>query len=155
MNMTRRLCGWLLAILLIGPAGARAQCGMGGMGGGHEHHASPEASTKHDKKIRDILSKEETRERLFEILVADDSLLREFLEYAFATPKGLRLGAAMLESGRHEASSVGPRETAPPDSLAPATGFRCPMHPEIVSPSAGSCPTCGMELERIETTESP
>jgi P-type Cu+ transporter len=27
------------------------------------------------------------------------------------------------------------------------TEYTCPMHPEIVRPSPGSCPICGMALE--------
>ena len=35
---------------------------------------------------------------------------------------------------RHEAGSL---------------GWTCPMHPEVVSPTAGTCPICGMALEPI------
>lgn len=27
------------------------------------------------------------------------------------------------------------------------TGYTCPMHPEVVSDKAGTCPECGMDLE--------
>ncbi|MBI4230696.1 MAG: hypothetical protein HY608_07655 [Planctomycetes bacterium] len=29
---------------------------------------------------------------------------------------------------------------------APVAGFTCPMHPDVTSPRAGSCPKCGMDL---------
>lgn len=28
--------------------------------------------------------------------------------------------------------------------------YTCPMHPEIKSDKPGECPTCGMELEKVE-----
>jgi hypothetical protein len=28
--------------------------------------------------------------------------------------------------------------------------YTCPMHPEIISDKPGSCPKCGMELEKVE-----
>ncbi len=40
-----------------------------------------------------------------------------------------------------------------PEGRAAPTGveglFACPMHPDAVQPQAGSCPACGMDLERI------
>ena len=32
---------------------------------------------------------------------------------------------------------------------AGALGWTCPMHPEVTSPTAGSCPICGMPLEPV------
>jgi hypothetical protein len=28
--------------------------------------------------------------------------------------------------------------------------YQCPMHPEVISDKQGSCPKCGMELEKME-----
>ena len=33
------------------------------------------------------------------------------------------------------------------DTTMHATTYTCPMHPEIVSDTAGVCPKCGMDLE--------
>ncbi|CAN5418001.1 hypothetical protein BH10BAC1_BH10BAC1_06980 [soil metagenome] len=29
--------------------------------------------------------------------------------------------------------------------------YACPMHPEVTSDKAGTCPKCGMDLEKVET----
>jgi P-type Cu+ transporter len=31
-----------------------------------------------------------------------------------------------------------------------AAGYTCPMHPEVQRSASGSCPKCGMALERVE-----
>lgn len=33
------------------------------------------------------------------------------------------------------------------DTSKTATVYTCPMHPEVVSDTAGTCPKCGMALE--------
>jgi Cu+-exporting ATPase len=38
-----------------------------------------------------------------------------------------------------------------PDSTE-ATGYTCPMHPEVRAPKPGSCPKCGMALEPVTVT---
>lgn len=42
--------------------------------------------------------------------------------------------------------------SAPRDAArsAPEVRYQCPMHPEVVSDRPGSCPQCGMFLERVE-----
>src|ERR1051325_4324567 len=42
------------------------------------------------------------------------------------------------------------RATAQPSTRATASEWTCPMHPEIVRTAPGSCPICGMALERSE-----
>ncbi|CAN5279728.1 hypothetical protein BH09BAC5_BH09BAC5_24660 [soil metagenome] len=29
--------------------------------------------------------------------------------------------------------------------------YTCPMHPEVISDKPGSCPKCGMDLEKVES----
>ena len=45
----------------------------------------------------------------------------------------------------------------PPASSAPAAGYTCPMHPEVVAPGPGNCPICGMALEprAVSAEEAP
>lgn len=60
-------------------------------------------------------------------------------------------------------SCCGPSDRAAPASSYPAGGntppqaaparpaeitYTCPMHPEVVQPSPGKCPKCGMDLVR-------
>src|SRR5438034_7257018 len=47
---------------------------------------------------------------------------------------------------------LGPRATVPP---APGPEYTCPMHPEVVRSEPGTCPLCGMALERAEEEASP
>jgi len=47
---------------------------------------------------------------------------------------------------------LGPRVTVPP---APGTEYTCPMHPQVVRSEPGTCPLCGMALERAEEEASP
>src|SRR2546426_332407 len=49
----------------------------------------------------------------------------------------------MTDDGGHSRQSEKP-ETA---------GYTCPMHPEIRSPSPGTCPKCGMKLVPVKTKE--
>jgi Cu+-exporting ATPase len=59
-----------------------------------------------------------------------------------------------LSGGGHE-----PMESAAPAAPAAPAGkdgeYTCPMHPEIVRPSPGSCPICGMALEPRVPTATP
>ena len=32
--------------------------------------------------------------------------------------------------------------------------YRCPMDTEVTSDKPGKCPKCGMDLEKVETTDS-
>ncbi len=43
------------------------------------------------------------------------------------------------------------RVKSEPDSME-ATGYTCPMHPEVRTPTPGSCPKCGMALEPVTVT---
>ncbi len=48
--------------------------------------------------------------------------------------------------------------SAPDDATTPAMpagGFTCPMHPEVRAAAPGSCPKCGMSLERVGPPPSP
>ena len=33
--------------------------------------------------------------------------------------------------------------------------FTCPMHPQVQSDTAGTCPICGMQLEKIKSPNEP
>lgn len=47
--------------------------------------------------------------------------------------------------------SPAPQQQA--ESSEPAAVYTCPMHPEVVSPSPGKCPKCGMKL--VPKKDSP
>ena len=47
--------------------------------------------------------------------------------------------AAMTEDAKHD-------HAGPGGSPAEATLYVCPMHPEVVSSTPGTCPKCGMKL---------
>src|SRR5579871_4630437 len=42
---------------------------------------------------------------------------------------------------------LAPTSPVPPPAAPPGTSWTCPMHPEVVRPTADSCPICGMALE--------
>ncbi len=41
------------------------------------------------------------------------------------------------------------RQQNPPSQVQGDAGYTCPMHPEVVSDRAGSCPKCGMALDPV------
>ncbi|HEX7670214.1 MAG TPA: heavy metal translocating P-type ATPase [Polyangiaceae bacterium] len=65
--------------------------------------------------------------------------------------KGEGAASGVAQSHSHVGARAGARETTPePERPAPSvtkTDWTCPMHPEIVRDSAGTCPICGMALE--------
>ena len=48
------------------------------------------------------------------------------------------------------------KETPGTEQSTPATAaaYTCPMHPEVKSDKPAQCPDCGMNLEKVETTDS-
>ncbi|HVZ57832.1 MAG TPA: efflux RND transporter periplasmic adaptor subunit [Chitinophagaceae bacterium] len=61
-----------------------------------------------------------------------------------------------MELVRLPDSIVHPKTLAartPAAGSAGLTGYTCPMHPQVHSDTAGSCPICGMRLERIRPPE--
>src|SRR6266699_2425372 len=77
---------------------------------------------------------------------AHSSLVHEGRSYFFCS-------AHCAERFRAEpARYLRPRATVPP---APGTEYTCPMHPELVRSEPGTCPLCGMTLERNEEEASP
>jgi Cu(I)/Ag(I) efflux system membrane fusion protein len=40
-------------------------------------------------------------------------------------------------------------------TMATAKGYTCPMHPQIKSETGGTCPICGMDLEKIKSAAEP
>jgi Cu(I)/Ag(I) efflux system membrane fusion protein/cobalt-zinc-cadmium efflux system membrane fusion protein len=74
-----------------------------------------------------------------------------FLEERRGTPEELSrvFGAA---SGDHAGPAHGDPDAAGQEAAAPVAQpgqYTCPMHPAVVSDEAGSCPDCGMFLERV------
>lgn len=43
-----------------------------------------------------------------------------------------------------------PREPAPTASAAQGPLYQCPMHPQIIRHEPGTCPICGMTLQRVD-----
>ncbi len=77
---------------------------------------------------------------------AHSSLVHEGRSYFFCS-------AHCAERFRAEpARYLRPRATVPP---APGTEYTCPMHPQVVRSEPGTCPLCGMALERAEDEASP
>src|SRR4051812_31750871 len=46
------------------------------------------------------------------------------------------------------------RKAAPVQRPPQATRYTCPMHPEVISDTAGACPKCGMALEPLVTSSA-
>jgi multidrug efflux pump subunit AcrA (membrane-fusion protein) len=46
-----------------------------------------------------------------------------------------------------------PSDAAPP--TAAATLYQCPMHPQVIRSEPGSCPICGMALQRLDDRAEP
>ncbi len=155
--------GWLKCLLVIGlvmsPRLAGAQCSMGGTsGGGHDHGAATAASSgkSSDKKTRQAIQKlladPGARVLLMEAVLADPPLVRGLIDRIVAVPEFRSLAAERLvaagagaEPVRKDSSAVGRPARTP---QAEAVVYRCPMHPEITSRTSGTCPKCGMALER-------
>lgn len=152
------ICAIGLAAVVTAPGTASAQCNMGNMHGAGQAHNMNEMNgrtTKHDKAIKKVLSDRAARMRLFEMIAEDDALLQEFLGFSFESARGRTLGAELLRQSRLDAT-VDDRAGSPPSGSRPAAVvFQCPMHPEVTSSSAGTCPKCGMKLERIENPSAP
>lgn len=152
------ICAFALAAVAVTPGAAPAQCGMGGMmGSGHDHarHEGSGRATKHDKTIQKLLADEDARARLYEVIALDDALFREFLERAFESGHGRRIGEEQLKQARHGAEPGAGRGAPPPDSTLAGPVYRCPMHPDVVSSVGGTCGECGMKLERIDGPAEP
>ena len=87
-------------------------------------------------------------------VAVDDRPPAESFGAAFAelrTSPGLRSERARLETDRHRApdKTLAFRSRMPIHyGAAPteATAWTCPMHPTVVRPEPGSCPSCGMRL---------
>ena len=41
------------------------------------------------------------------------------------------------------------------DSMIITKGYTCPMHPQVQSDTAGTCPICGMQLEKVKSPNEP
>ena len=159
MNFRNMACAITLAAFAAAPSTVRAQCGMGHtMGSAHDHGTKETAkeTTKHDKEIQKLLADKGARARLFDVIAGDDSWFRELLVRGFETDRGRRMGIEAIHQAGVGASSGRPAGDAEQDSAAVTVEvYRCPMHPEVVSSSGGSCPECGMALERVKSPSDP
>jgi len=41
------------------------------------------------------------------------------------------------------------------DNMDSAKGYTCPMHPKVHSDTAGTCPVCAMQLEKVKSASEP
>ena len=143
---------WVASVLFLATAvlfatqrPAHSQCAMMGGGGGHDHAQHQQSKAKlsgSDRKLQQsiarLLSEERGRALLADALLADPDFMRAFIAHMFAVPEWRALAADRL--------SAPPPEPAP---AAQAALYRCPMHPEVTSDKPGTCPKCGMDLERV------
>lgn len=136
-----------VAVLLATPRPAHSQCAMTGGGGGHDHaqhQQSKEKTSASDRKLQQsidrLLADERGRTLLAEALLADSDFMSAFIARMVGVPEWRALAADRL--------------AAPPPAPAPAAQaalYRCPMHPDVTSDKPGTCPKCGMDLERVRT----
>lgn len=73
---------------------------------------------------------------------------------AHAAARSAKISVAPHED--HTASQASREDNTPSQQSASGTDalYTCPMHPEVTSPTPGTCPKCGMKLERA-TPEVP
>ena len=147
--MTFRWMKWAVAVALaLSPRLASAQC-MGGSGGGHRHggEAPVKSETKAERAIRDLLSEERKRVLLMEAVLVDPQFMRDLIERIAELPEWRALAAERLD-----VTGLAPQPDRPADESAAAKTasavYSCPMHPEVQSNRPGTCPKCGMRLER-------
>ena len=74
-------------------------------------------------------------------------LVHEGREFGFCSP-------ACLARFKADPARYLTPQSAAPEVAATRAEYTCPMHPEIIRPSPGACPICGMALEpRTVSTE--
>ena len=151
--MNASLAVWPLALaLLLAPRPAAAQCmGMSG-GGGHEHGAAEGSGSekKAQKSIRRLLSEERSRDLLLAAILDDAEFMRRLISSIAETLEWRALAVERL-AGAASATTLADtlrREEPRPGATDAAAVYTCPMHPEVQSSRPGSCPKCGMALER-------
>ena len=164
VNMkTRSWISLLLSALLALPASVFAQCGMStgsghehGKQGGHQHEPDAPARGVDEKAKRNaqkLLDDPRGSEALLEAILEDASFVDLLVTRILETPEGRSLLSVRLSSTApnegviHEKGDLAmpPADTA----LVPRALYECPMHPDVTSDRAGSCPKCGMKLQRV------
>ena len=144
----------LLALLVVLPGAALAQCaGMGS--GGHQHDAesASKSSEKDARIVRDILKDEDRRGILLEGMLEDAGFMQLVIDRIADTPK-------LREMAVQSFGTAGGEQVARPDGRKSKESrmkaeqksmtYTCPMHPEVKSDKPGKCPKCGMTLQRVE-----
>ncbi len=141
------------AVLLLAPP-ALGQCGMMGGSSGHSHGGeSGSRADRAEKKQRDtiarLLSQERSRALLLEMALEHPAFMRALIGRLPEAPEWRALAVQAL--------AVAPVASAAADtSGAPIRAavqeepvYACPMHPEVTARAPGTCPKCGMTLERV------
>lgn len=66
----------------------------------------------------------------------------------------LALFAVLSSATFNACSSSTPKSSAAESKATAQVIYTCTMHPEVRSDKPGKCPKCGMELVKMETTDS-
>jgi hypothetical protein len=81
---------------------------------------------------------------MFEIALFLSLIGRDGAHEANDHERSLAAGRTATTGNATPALQRGPRDIAAPPGR---TVYVCPMHPEVVSETAGACPKCNMKLE--------
>lgn len=149
----------LTAVLAFSPLAVRAQCNMGSGAGGHDHgkQATParEAATSDARRtILDLMAAKDTRPIVLQEVLADEDFMDLVIASIAENPRlreaaAMQLGLAATDTtGSH---SSGKRQQPPARKHADI--YTCPMHLQIRADHPGTCPKCGMTLQRVDNSK--
>ena len=159
-SVPRGKTGWitlgLVAFLALLCAPAQAQCTMGS-GGGHQHgDEAKSAKAPNDAEARrailNLLGARETRSLVLQEVLADDDFVDRVVTAISESPRMRqaalrRLGVALADTAPPSSGAEKPPTTERKQTLV----YTCPMHLQVRSEFPGTCPKCGMTLQRVET----
>lgn len=126
--------------------------------GPSDRHASPGATgsrssrvpRKAQRAMRGLLSNERSRDALMDAVLEDAELMRDITSNIAGHPEASALMAERLTDKTARRGVSGPAQRPPAGpSKEDSALYACPMHPEVTSGRAGSCPKCGMTLRRV------